>query len=173
MNSKKAKFIRLIALGPLVLGVAVWGSSHVSPVPDPVHAPDLAPAPASAHATAGDAITINITSGQISDMYGYQFDLLYDNNVLEYTGVLASSISEISTIFAKEFDGYLRIGATKTGDADGFTSNRAAVCEVTLTAKKDCDLSEISISSVNVVQSDLTYMEGVADWTHSAKVNGS
>jgi len=126
--------------------------------------------PASATVKAGDEVVVKINAGQVSDMYGYQFNLLYDKDAFKYNGGLTSSISDISTIFAKELDQYLRVGSTKIGDVEGFSGTRPDICEITLIAKRDGDLSLITINGVNIVKSDLSYVEGVTDWTNSSRV---
>jgi len=156
-NSKQIKIACLSALGLLILSGAMLAGRYFFPA-------------SAQEVRAGDEISISITAAQVSDMYAYQFDLNFDNAAFEYTGGLVSSISEINTIFAKEFDDHLRVGATKIGDVDGFTDRRAAICEVTLTAKKDGELSDISIANVNVVTSELDYLEDIMDWTHSVRV---
>ena len=112
----------------------------------------------------GQAITINIRADQVLDMYGYQFRLYFDKEDFEYNGGLSSSISGISTIFAREFDTYLLVGATKIGSESGFSGENINVCRIILTAKKDLTISEISIGGVNVVKSDETYIENITGW---------
>ena len=146
-------------MGLLVLGIAIWGFFH------------LFPAPAPATARAGDEIVVRVYAAQVSDMYGYQFDLYYDKADYTYTGVLTSSIPGFQTIFAKEFDDYLRVGATKTGNEEGFSGRKAEVCDVVLTANRDGELADITIDGVNIVSSELDYLEGITDWSYSIQVN--
>ena len=116
---------------------------------------------------AGDEIVVRITAARVSDLYGYQFALYYDKENFEYVGGVSSSLDEIRTIFAKEFDSYLLVGATKIGNEKGFSGKQTDICEITLIALKDCDPPVISISGVNIVQSDLNYLEDVTDWTYN------
>ena len=112
----------------------------------------------------GQAVILYVGANQVSDMYGYQFRLYFDKDEFEYAGGIASSISEISAIFVKEFDSYLLVGATKIGPNAGFSGENASVCEITLTAKKDLSAPKIFIGDVNLVKSDLTYTENITDW---------
>ena len=105
--------IALISITSLILlSFAVWGLFFNASAPSGVKA--------------GDTVVVRVAAEQLSDMYAYQFDLLYDKAAFEYTGGLVSSISEINTIFAKEFDGRLRVGATKIGREGGFAGRQAA-----------------------------------------------
>ena len=159
MDKKNVKhIIRFSIAGLFIMGLALWCMLYFRSIPST--------------ARAGEQIVAKINAGLVSDMYGYQFELHYDKTDFEYIGGISSSIPEISTIFAKEFDTHLLVGATMIGAENGVSANKADICEITLIANNDCDLSGISVASVNVVQSDLSYHEDVMDWILSTMVKG-
>lgn len=138
-------------------------ASTPQPTPTPVPQPDNI-------AKAGDIIVVKVSSKDVSDMYGYQFEVKYDKSLIEYKGSLKSSIPEITTIFAKNMDSHILIGATKIGTQPGYSGEDANICEMSFVALQDCDLSQISINSVNIVKSDLSYIEGIDNWSYEARV---
>ena len=120
---------------------------------------------ASAKIESGQTIAVYIRADQVLDMYGYQFRFYFNKEDFEYNGGLSSSISGITTIFAREFDSYLLVGATKIGSEAGFSGENINVCKIILTAKKDLIMPEIFISDINVVKSDSTYIENITGWS--------
>ena len=122
--------------------------------------------------TAGQNIVVTVSADAFTDMYGYQFQLLYDEQKAEYTRQLTSRLDEIQTIFGKPFTGYELIGATMIGEVPGVSKRNSAVCEAVFTAKEDCVLSDLhfSIRDVRVVTSDLEYHEGVEGWKITAEI---
>jgi hypothetical protein len=112
----------------------------------------------------GDSVVISVVAEQANDIYGYQFRLYFNTELLEYDGGIVSRINDIPTIFAKEYDAYLLVGAVKTGAEAGYSGEDVSMCQITLTAKSDMPRPEISIGEINVVKSDLTYMENITGW---------
>jgi hypothetical protein len=121
---------------------------------------------AAATAQAGQTITVAVFAPEIKDMYGYELKVYFDADDIQYGGSLKSGVSAIPTIFHKEFDNYVLIGATMIGQKDGFTAEAGMtqVCSFTMTAVKDCDLSELSISGVNIVNGNLDCTENIGNW---------
>lgn len=120
---------------------------------------------------AGNEIIVTIRADTISDMYGYQFNLNFDNSKVSYKSGPKSSISEISTIFKKDFPDYLLIGATMIGDKPGYSGNDVDVCTLVFTANEDVDPSSFVISGVNTVDSAQKYVQNISGWSCEAKVN--
>lgn len=114
----------------------------------------------------GQNIAVTVISDSFEALYGYQFQLNYARDELEFEGTLTSKINDISTIFSKTMDGYELVGATMIGKKDGVSGKNKAVCEMIFRAKKEIELKdlEISISDVNIVQSDMNYLENIQGW---------
>ncbi|MDR1158692.1 MAG: hypothetical protein LBK75_10405 [Oscillospiraceae bacterium] len=127
-----------------------------------------ADAPAAAQVRAGDKVVLTVAAEHASDLYGYQFRLHYDDASFRYDGDLESLTPELHTIFGKEFDGYLLVGATMVGQKKGAALEDAPVCRVMLTALRDTTSESIAVDAVHVVGSDLTYTENVPGWTVTA-----
>ena len=127
---------------------------------------------------AGDKVVVTVTAASVEEMYGYQFRMNYDVAALEYVEAPASQVSkidEIQSIFGKPQPGYALIGATMIGENPGISRKNFPVCQVIFTATKDTTLSELSItlSDVNIVKSDLSYIEGIEDWSIKAEVQAA
>lgn len=122
--------------------------------------------------SAGQKIVLTVMAASVDDMYGYQFQVNYDENEFEYTGELKSELDAISTIFAKPFDGYQLIGATMIGDQTGVSGENVVICEMEFTTLKDCVLTDsaLGISNINVVSPALEYDEDVSGWSCSTEV---
>jgi hypothetical protein len=117
----------------------------------------------------GDQIAVRISAPAVTDLYGYQFELGYDNTMFT-PGNPDSLLDEIPTIFKKDFEDHVLVGATMTGDTPGYTVEEATdLCEVKLTAKVDGAVPEFTISGVNVVSAtDMAYTENIEGWTYQA-----
>lgn len=121
----------------------------------------------------GDVIVVSVYADEMTDVYGYQFEINYDSEYVEYSKRLYSDIDEILTIFAADKEWYLLVGATMIGDAQGYDGTDVPVCRVEFTALTEFDLNDdftsdhFAISSVNTVTSDLQYLEDVAGWSAS------
>ncbi len=117
--------------------------------------------------SAGQKIVLTVTAASVDDMYGYQFQVDYDENAFEYAGELKSEVDAISTIFAKPFNGCQLIGATMIGEQKGISGDNVAICQMKFTALKDCVLSDsaLGISKISVVSSGLEYDEDVSGWS--------
>jgi len=124
------------------------------------------PAQADTIVKAGQTISVAVYAPEVKDMYGYELKVYFDSEEIKYNGGLKSSVSAISTIFYKEFDNYVLIGATMVGKKDGYTAeaDKTEICSFSFTAIKDCDLSGLSIGGVNVVSSSMVYKENIANW---------
>ena len=123
--------------------------------------------------TMGDIVVINIIADEMDDVYGYQFEIDYDREYLEYNKHLYSDIDEILTIFATDREQYLLVGATMIGDVNGYDGQAVPVCRMEFLVLADFEFNTdlfsnyISLSNVNVVTSDLQYMENIDGWTAS------
>ncbi|MDR2671041.1 MAG: cohesin domain-containing protein [Oscillospiraceae bacterium] len=123
-------------------------------------------------AAAGQTVIVTVTAASVDDLYGYQFQMNYDPEALEYTGTLTSHLPQIQTIFAKPFDGYQLVGATMVGEQPGLSFEEQDVCQMSFTARKNCVLSDaLSVSDVGVVSSDLAYETAVSGWRCQAVVS--
>ena len=126
--------------------------------------------------SAGDVVVISVFADEMYDVYGYQFDMYYNRDYLEYSKRLTSDIDGISTIFATEKERYLLVGATMIGEVDGHSGQEVPVCHVEFVAladyepNADISLVHTAISNVNIVTGDLQYMENVEGWTTSMTV---
>ncbi|MDR0381609.1 MAG: cohesin domain-containing protein [Oscillospiraceae bacterium] len=125
-------------------------------------------APETATVRAGETVTLTVTADRVSDLYGCQFRLRYDGGAFRYEGGLVSLTPGLDTIFGKELDDGLLVGATMVGRKEGAALEDAPVCRVTLTALRDA-AADVSIDEVHIVGSDLTYAENVAGWTVTAE----
>jgi hypothetical protein len=105
-------------------------------------------------------------------MYGYEMKLYFGSEEIRYSGNPRSGISSIPTIFSKEFDDYVLVGATMIGKKAGYTSGegKTEVCVLSFTVLQDCDLSALRIGSVNIVGSDMGYKENITNWELAATV---
>ncbi|MDR0458988.1 MAG: cohesin domain-containing protein [Coriobacteriales bacterium] len=130
----------------------------------------------STEVNAGDTVVVSIYVEKMDDVYGYQFNLHFNRDKLEYSQGLYSDIDEIQTIFAAEKDQYLLIGATKIGDQAGYSGQLVQVCHVEFiaisdfTLEPDFTMQHISVSEANIVTSDLHYLTDTEGWTVSVAV---
>lgn len=114
---------------------------------------------------AGQEFIVYVKADEVQNLYGYQFRLNYDKNRAIYTGKLASEINGISTIFSKEMDDHLLVGATMIGNTPGYTGQNETVCKILFTANEDIDPSDFAISNVNTVDADQNYIENISGWS--------
>lgn len=127
---------------------------------------------------AGQNVVVTITADSLEDTYGYQFQMHYDEDKLEYSGSIKSKLEDIPTIFSKPFAGYELVGATMVGEKDGVTGNNKTVCELVFTAKEDSTLNNLalSINDINVVKynpatmEEMEYTENIEGWQLKAAV---
>lgn len=114
-------------------------------------------------------IIVTVKAESIEDLYGYQFNLNYDSEELEYAGTITSKVDDIQTIFSKPKDGFELVGATMVGDKEGVSGTNMVLCEMIFTAKKDGVISDFacSLSDVSIVKPDMEYLEDVEGWTCS------
>jgi len=110
---------------------------------------------------------VSISATEFAEMYGYELKVNYDSDLFEYSGGLSSKIAEIGTIFAKEFDDYVLIGATKIGNQPGFSGNEVAVLQLTLTATTDGSMPVITISDISIVTADMEYVRNIGNWNYN------
>ena len=126
---------------------------------------------------AGDVVVVQVYADSMDDVYGYQFDLNYDRDYLEYRKGLYSDINTIHTIFATDKERCLLVGATMIGNTGGFIGREVPVCRIefiSLTGfnlNPDLSSEHITISGVNVVTGDLEYVEDVEGWAVHVIVN--
>lgn len=122
--------------------------------------------------SAGESVLVTVTADSIEDIYGYQFHMNYDKSNVEYIeNSVASNMDEITTIFSKSKEAYELVGATMIGDGEGVSGRKKAICEMKFKVKKKTKLKDLDIfiSDVNVVQSNLEYVEGVDGWSVEVK----
>ena len=121
--------------------------------------------------SAGDIVVVNVFADKMDNVYGYQFDINFDSEIITYGKRLYSDIDEIPTIFAKDKEWYLLVGATMTDFEKGFSGQQVPVCRVEFVALTNFELNpdltsdHITISSVNIVTGDSQYLENVEGWT--------
>ena len=115
--------------------------------------------------SAGDTVTVQIFSSELTDLYGYQFSLYYDDNVFKFVES-RSSIKPIGLIFQRQFPGYLLVGATMIGSVPGYTSDEPEnlVCEIVFRALRNTAPPRFELREVNVIDSRMNYTEGLTDW---------
>lgn len=120
---------------------------------------------------AGQFVVVTVTADALDDVYGYQFNMQYNKDELEYTDSI-TSLTDIKTIFSKDMGTHELVGATMVGEQNGISGKNKAMCQMVFTAKKDINLSDVdlSISKVNTVKSDLEYIENIEGWRLKAKV---
>lgn len=123
-------------------------------------------------AQAGQTINVAVYAPEIKDMYGYELKVYYGPDEIKYSGDLESGISVIPTIFSKEFENYVLIGATMVGKKEGYTAkaDKTEICAFSFTALKEVDLSALSLSAVNIVNSGREYKENIENWEITATV---
>lgn len=114
---------------------------------------------------AGQPFTVLVQAKEVSDLYGYQFNLKYENQKATYQGSLKSSVSGINTIFKKDMPDHLLVGATMVGDLPGYTGEDVTVCSLAFVATEDVNPDTFVIDGVNTVDSKQTYMEDIDSWS--------
>lgn len=171
---KKHKAISIVVICVVLAGVtAAFALPRLLNRMQVVAEPPAAEAPAAEEQAAeGQKIVVTVSAASVEDMYGYQFEINYNSEELEYTGELKSKVDEIQTIFSKPHDGYELVGALMIGDKKGYSGENIPICEIVFSAKKAAKLSDynISLAKVNIVDSKLVYTEGHTDWSFQAAV---
>ena len=119
----------------------------------------------------GQDFTITVMADEVSNLYGYQFNLNYDNKKANYKSKLNSSISGIGTIFKKDMTDHLLVGATMIGNTPGYSGKNVTVCTMVFTAIEDIDPSGITIDSVSTVDANQNYTENISGWSIDVKIN--
>lgn len=157
-RSKKGFLYIAIALVVIVGVIAAFMLSGGSNLNDPV--------------AAGQEVVVTIKADSLENMYGYEFRLNYDDTQLDYDGALYSKADGIQTIFSKPFDGHELVGATMIGEQEGLTGKNVIMCEMVFTSLIDGTLGDfdIELTHVNVVKSDMEYLEGLEGWEYSLAV---
>jgi hypothetical protein len=113
----------------------------------------------------GQNFKVTVKANEVSNLYGYQFNLNYDNKKATYKGSLKSSVSGINTIFKKDMSDHLLVGATMIGKSPGYSGQDVTVCTMTFTAAEDFDPSTISINGVSTVDANQNYIENISGWS--------
>lgn len=169
MKTRKHRNITIISLlCAFAMGLSIWFFTRDN---NPFEEPENTETTISA----GDTVVVNVFADEMSDVYGYQFDINYDRDYLEYTKRLYSDIDEILTIFATDKEWCLLVGATMIGNSIGYNGQDVPVCRVEFTALTDFNLKtdstseHLTISSVNVATGDSQYLENIDGWTVSLK----
>ena len=187
-NKKNAVIIALCILTVAFAAFAVWGypKDEVPAMQNggseaPVTVADIGESQVALAGSpeiiySGDIVVLNVFADVMEDVYGYQFNIVYDREFFEYSNSLYSDIDEIITIFATDKEQYLLVGATMIGDMKGHSGNDIPVCHVEFAALKDMDseidsvLDQFAISRVNVVTDDLRYFEDIDGWRSRATI---
>lgn len=117
----------------------------------------------------GQDFTVAVKANEISNLFGYQFNLNYDNEKAVYKGSLKSSVSGINTIFKKDMSDHLLVGATMIGNTQGYSGQDVTVCTMAFTATEDFDPSTLTINGVSTVDADQNYIEDIAGWSIDVK----
>ena len=179
LNNRKHRNTAIISiLCVAVAGFSIWAFTGNGNSPVPVSLVDQQ-APAGNEMTsvsAGDIVVVNVLADEMDDVYGYQFDVHYDKDCLEYSKCLYSDIDDILTIFANYVEDFLLVGATMLGDMEGHNGKEIPVCRVEFTALRDFESGEdlasgfYGISRVNVVTGDLQYLEDIDGWSANIAV---
>jgi len=172
-NRKHRNIVVLSTLCVCVIGFSIWfiTGKNTSIIEDGVPLGSYL-----GQVSLGDIIVVNVTADELDNVYGYQFDVYFNRDYLEYNKRLYSDIDDIITIFATDKEKYLIVGATMIGDAEGYSGRDVPVCRVEFTALNDFVVSEdfsselFGISRVSVVTEDLQYLENVEGWTASLAV---
>ncbi|HHY81516.1 MAG TPA: hypothetical protein GX505_02425 [Clostridiales bacterium] len=118
----------------------------------------------------GQDFIVTVYASEVQNLYGYQFNLYYDNEKVSFKGGLKSSIDAIGTIFKKDKEEHMLVGATMIGDVPGFSGKNVEVCSLEFTANSDIDSSMFVINRVNTVDADQNYLENVSGWSVKVKV---
>jgi hypothetical protein len=113
----------------------------------------------------GQNFSVTVKANEISNLYGYQFNLNYDNKKAAYKGSLKSSVSGINTIFEKDMGDHLLVGATMIGDTPGYSGQDVTVCTMEFTATEDLDPSSFTINGVSTVDANQNYVEDISGWS--------
>lgn len=117
----------------------------------------------------GQNFTVTVKANEISNLYGYQFNLNYDNKKAIYKGSLKSSISGINTIFKKDMGDHLLVGATMIGDSPGYSGQDVTVCTMEFIATEDLDPSSFTINGISTVDANQNYIEDIGGWSIDVK----
>jgi prefoldin subunit 5 len=118
---------------------------------------------------AGHDFTVTVKANEVVNLYGYQFNLNYDNKKAAYKDSLKSSVSEISTIFKKDMSDHLLVGATMIGNAPGYSGQNVTMCTMVFTATEDLDPSAFAINGVSIVDAEQNYVENISGWSIEVK----
>ena len=184
LNNKKHRNIAILSILCIAaIGLSVWIVSWKDIPNDTSVVEDSSPeaiivlgeddAPLSSfpgHVSVGDIVVVNIFADEMDNVYGYQFDINYNREYLEYRKRIYSEIEDMIAIFATDKEQYLLVGATMIGDAKGYSGQDIPVCRVEFVALSDFDLENdfdmkyIMLSRVNVVTDDLQYLEDIDGW---------
>lgn len=117
----------------------------------------------------GQNFTVTVKANEVSNLFGYQFNLNYDNKKATYKGSLKSSVSGINTIFKKDMDDHLLVGATMIGDMPGYSGQDVTVCSMEFAATEDLDPSSFTINGVSTVDANQNYIEDISGWSIDVK----
>ena len=156
-------------LGVVAVAIAlwyIWGSYALVDILDP----QIPLSNLSTSISAGDTVVLNVFAAELDDVYGYQFDIHFDRDIIDYSNRLYSEIEDITMIFTTDKEWFLLVGATMIGDANGYSGQNTSVCRVEFVAQTDFELNpdstsdHIAISNVNVVTSDKQYLENMGGW---------
>ena len=162
LKGKKTLYIIIAIAVALVVLIAVIILSNLGrQVSDPESESVMEPI------AAGQNIVATVMAGSLDNMYGYQFQLEFDEEKLEFTGTVESQIDDITSIFSAPMEGYELVGATMIGDRSGVSGTDVVVCEIVLVARQDGLLDDfnVSITDIKIVTADLDFIEDVEGWT--------
>ena len=170
VQNRKTIIASLCAFGALAVGLAVWFFGNNSPNDLVNLGEQEVPLGNFQQISQGDVVVVSIFADEMDSVYGYQFEINYDENNLEYTKRLYSNIEEIDTIFATIKEQYLLVGATMLGNSVGYTGQSVLVCQMEFTALANFSSEQITLSGVNIVSDDMQYTENIGGWTASITI---
>ena len=113
---------------------------------------------------AGEVFTVTVQANAVSDLYGYQFNLGYENGKASYDGALKSSVNGINTIFKKDMPDHLLVGGTMIGDMVGYSGEDVEICSMRFVAAERIDPASFTIDGVSTVDSNQKYVEDITGW---------
>ena len=111
---------------------------------------------------AGDTVVVQVIADSVSDLWAYEFTLRYDDNAIKIKSI-HSAIHDIS-VFAKQEDGFVSVGAAKLGNSDGINGDNMLICEIVMKVLRDGPVDRLSIQDLYVMDFAMNFLEDISDW---------
>ena len=122
--------------------------------------------PADQNVSNGDSFTVEIRVSNAKDLYGFQLDVEYDSNILQYDGIKQGSFLSKNVegttypLLPKVSPGLLKyIAGTKLGEVSG--SNGEGTLEILTFIALNTGTSQINISNAKPINSKVKETEAV------------